>query len=360
MKGSQAMEKYKDPFPPGATLCVFSDNNLIFTSNGKWLHPIFNFQEFLNSHPEAAPAGAVLSAHDAAVGKAAAVLMKQSGIKRIHADLASQLAIDFARSRGIEFSYERLVEHFKCSTEAELAPLDDDNKMQLLVRHRYEILKQLENLSDKEYAKFQAKLTPTVNPSLFIGVRVPKVRALAKEFCKKPEHTEFLSHLPHRFYDENMLHGLLISEIKDYNQCITELEKFLPYVDNWAVCDIMSPKAFRKNKDKLLVKIKKWIKSKHTYTCRFAIEMLMSHYLDDDFKPEYLKIPAGLRSDEYYLNMMIAWFFATALAKQWDATIPYISRKQLGEWVLKKTIRKSCESFRITQEHKEYLKKLFD
>jgi len=224
----------------------------------------------------------------------------------------------------------------------------------------YEILKQLEELSDKEYAKFQAKLTPTVDPSLFIGVRVPKVRALAKEFYKKPEHIEFLSHLPHRFYDENMLHGLLISEIKDYDRCITELEKFLPYVDNWAVCDIMSPKVFRKNKDKLLAKIKVWVKSKHTYTSRFAVEMLMSHYLDDDFKPEYLKIPAGLRSDEYYLNMMTAWFFATALAKQWDAAIPYISEKQLGKWVFKKTIQKACESFRITSEHKEYLKKLFD
>jgi len=224
----------------------------------------------------------------------------------------------------------------------------------------YEILKQLEELSDKEYAKFQAKLTPTVDSALFIGVRVPKVRVLAKEFYKKPEHVEFLGQLPHRFYDENMLHGLLISEMKDYDQCITELEKFLPFVDNWAVCDIMSPKVFKKNRDKLLAKIKEWAKSKHTYTCRFAIEMLMSHYLDCDFKPEYLKIPARIKSDEYYLKMMIAWFFATALAKQWDATIPYINDNQLGQWVLKKTIQKACGSFRITSEHKEYLKKLFD
>lgn len=213
-------------------------------------------------------------------------------------------------------------------------------------------------LQDKEYAAFQSKLTPTVAPEKFIGVRVPLARKLAKAYIKETESAEFLKILPHKYYDENMLHGLLISEIKNYDECISLVDKFLPYVDNWAVCDIMSPKIFKKNKSRLIDKIKEWSSLSHTYTCRFGLEMLMSHYLDDDFKPEYLDIPASVKSDEYYVNMMIAWFFATALAKQWDCAICYIEQNRLDVWVHNKTIQKSCESYRITDEQKKYLKTL--
>lgn len=213
------------------------------------------------------------------------------------------------------------------------------------------------SLQDKEYAAFQAKLTPNIAPELFIGVRVPECRKLAKDLYKnEPKEVEkFMSKLPHKYYDENMLHGLLISEIKDFNQCMERLEEFLPYVDNWAVCDIMSPKCFKKHKAELLPIIKRWAKSSEDYTIRFGLEMLMSHYLDEDFKPEYLKIPALVKSDEYYVNMMISWYFATALAKQWDSAIKYIEGYKLGDWVHNKTIQKARESYRITDEQKKYL-----
>lgn len=218
--------------------------------------------------------------------------------------------------------------------------------------------KQLFELQDKEYAVFQSKLTPGVDPSLFIGVRVPILRKFAKEYIKNPEQEKFRKKLPHKYYDENMLHGLLLEQIKDYEECVAAVEAFLPYVDNWAVCDIMSPKVFKKNKEKLIKKIPEWIQSSHSYTCRFGIEMLMSHYLDEDFRPEYLELPAEVRSEEYYVNMMIAWFFATALTKQWDAAIPYIENEKMEKWTHNKTIQKACESYRITDEQKQYLRKL--
>lgn len=213
-------------------------------------------------------------------------------------------------------------------------------------------------LQDATYADFQAKLTPGIPRELFIGVRVPEVRKLAKKFIKEPEAKEFLNSLPHYYFDENILHGLLISEIKDYDICINEVDKFLPYIDNWAVCDIMSPKVFRKNKTKLIDKISEWSASKHIYTCRFGIEMLMSFYLDEDFKPEYLKIPACIHSREYYVQMMIAWFFATALTKKWDDTIKYLENNILDYQVHNKTIQKARESLRINKQQKEYLKTL--
>lgn len=219
-----------------------------------------------------------------------------------------------------------------------------------------EIQKRLFELRDEKYAEFQLKLTPGITKESVVGVRVPILRKFAKELIKDPTHKSFLSELPHKYYDENMLHGLLVSEIKDYDACVAELESFLPYVDNWAVCDIMSPKALAKRKDELIVKIREWSKSERVYTCRFGLETLMTHFLDRDFKPEYLEIAANVKSDEYYVNMMIAWFFATALAKQWNAAIPYIENRKLSEWTRKKTISKSIESFRITKEQKEYLK----
>ena len=213
-------------------------------------------------------------------------------------------------------------------------------------------------LKDAKYAAFQAKLTPTVDRSLFIGVRVPELRKLAKQLYNDPTASEFIHELPHKYYDENMLHALLISEMRDYGRAIGETDRFLPYVDNWAVCDIMSPKIFRKHKAELLEKIRAWTNAGETYTIRFGIEMLMSHFLDDDFMPEYIEIPAAVHSEEYYVNMMIAWFFATALAKQWDAAIPYLAQRKLNEWVHKKTVQKARESYRITDAQKAYLKTL--
>ncbi len=218
--------------------------------------------------------------------------------------------------------------------------------------------KRLFELQDKKYAEFQSRLTPGVDPSLFIGVRVPVVRKFAKEYGKETEHEKFLKSLPHKYYDENMLHGLLIEQIKDYDECIEAVDAFLPYVDNWAVCDIMSPKVFKKNREKLIEKIPEWIQSDKIYTCRFGIEMLMSHFLDEEFQPEYLEMPAAVRSEEYYVNMMIAWFFATALAKQWEAALPYITEERLDTWTHNKTIRKACESYRIRSEQKAYLRTL--
>lgn len=213
-------------------------------------------------------------------------------------------------------------------------------------------------MRDEQYAAFRAKLTPGVPAESFIGIRVPMLRKLAKEFIKEAECKDFILQLPHKYYDENMLHSILISQAKDYMDCIRMTDRFLPFVDNWAACDIMSPKVFVKHRKELIEKVKTWCNSSHIYTCRFGIVTLMSHYLDKDFKAEYLEIPASLNSDEYYLKMAVAWFFATALAKQWDATIPYIEQKRLAPWTHNKTIQKAIESYRITSEQKEYLRTL--
>ncbi len=217
---------------------------------------------------------------------------------------------------------------------------------------------ELFKIADRKYAEFQAKLTPTVDKDKFIGVRVPVLRRFAKDFLKTGDTEAFLNDLPHKYYDENMLHSLLVSEIKDFGKAVCETDKFLPFVDNWAVCDIMSPKAFKKNKDGLINEIKRWVKSDRPYTVRFGLEMLMSHYLDGDFKEEYLEIPLGVKSEEYYVNMMTAWFFATALAKQWESAFPIVESKKLGKWVHNKTIQKAIESYRITEPQKQTLRKL--
>ncbi len=221
-----------------------------------------------------------------------------------------------------------------------------------------EVTKRLFEFQDKKYAEFQAKLTPGIPKEAFIGVRVPEIRKFAKQYIKDTEFNMFIKDLPHKYYDENILHGALISQMKDYDTCIAAVDEFLPYVDNWAVCDTMSPKVFKKNKKELIVKIKEWISSDHVYTCRFGIEMLMTHFLDEDFKEEYLEPVAAIHSQEYYVNMMIAWFFATALAKKWDKAILYIENYQLDKWVHNKTIQKARESYRITEEQKDYLKSL--
>lgn len=221
-----------------------------------------------------------------------------------------------------------------------------------------DIQKRLYELRDEKYAEFQSKLTPGIPRETFIGVRVPAARTLAKELLAEGDQTELLTALPHETYDENMLHGLLLSGLKDYGETVSLVDAFLPYVDNWAVCDIMSPKCFKKHKAELLEKIKEWSKSDLTYTVRFGLEMLMSHFLDEDYKCEYLDIPLAVKSDEYYVNMMVAWFFATALAKQWESAVVVLEKHLLPDWTHKKTIQKACESYRITDEQKKYLRSL--
>lgn len=233
--------------------------------------------------------------------------------------------------------------------------IDGEKSFRSMGVYGMDIKEELFALKDAPYGDFQAKLVPNIPRDLFIGVRVPEARKLAKRLAREPEASKFLEDLPHKYYDENMLHGLLLSEMKDYEACILAVDAFLPYVDNWAVCDILSPKIFKKNKTALLEKIKEWSGSEKIFTCRFGIEMLMSHFLDDDFKPEYLEIPVSIHREEYYVRMMIAWFFATALAKQWDTTIKYIEDHSLDTWTHNKAIQKARESKRITTKQKEYL-----
>ena len=220
------------------------------------------------------------------------------------------------------------------------------------------ITKELFGLRDIPYRDFQAKLIPTVDPDTMIGVRTPDLRKCAKKLIRDPEIGEFLHALPHRYFDENQLHAFLLSEMKDYDRCLEEINRFLPYVDNWATCDQMSPRVFKKHKEELLESIKGWLDSQETYTVRFAIGMLMQHYLDEDFDLSYPERVAAVRSEEYYVNMMIAWYFATALAKQYEAVIPYIVEHRLELWTHNKAIQKSVESNRIPEERKIYLKSL--
>lgn len=213
-------------------------------------------------------------------------------------------------------------------------------------------------LQDLKYKEFQCRLMPTVASERVIGVRTPELRKLAKELFKEPETEEFLKLLPHQYYDENNLHGFLIEQIKDYNAAVTAIDAFLPYVDNWATCDLISPKVFKKHRPELLNEIQRWMASECTYTIRFGIGMLLTHFLDEDFAPEHLGWVAGIHSEEYYVNMMIAWYFATALAKQWDAVIPYIRQHRLDKWVHNKAIQKAVESYRVTDEQKAELRTL--
>ena len=221
-----------------------------------------------------------------------------------------------------------------------------------------QIRKELYANQDEDYRKLQAKTIPTVGIDRIIGVRTPILRKYAKDLAKREDIGEFLDVLPHEFFDEDQLHAFILSEMKDYDRCLNEVDRFLPYVNNWATCDQMSPKVFKKHRVELLTSIEKWMSSDETYTIRFGIGMLMEHFLDDDFDPKYPKMVAKIRSDEYYVNMMIAWYFATALAKQYDAIIPFIEKKKLDVWTHNKAIQKSVESYRITPEQKEYLKSL--
>lgn len=221
-----------------------------------------------------------------------------------------------------------------------------------------DIYKELLSLQDKGYRDMQITIIPTVAADSIIGVRTPALRSLAKELSKREDIDKFLNDLPHKYFEENQLHAFILSGMKDADKAFELTDKFLPYVDNWATCDQMSPKVFKKHKDLLLEYTDKWIKSDLTYVKRFGIGMLMEHFLDEDFKTSYLTKVSKIRSDEYYVNMMIAWYFATALAKQYDATLPYIEKQKLAIWTHNKSIQKAVESYRITPEQKEYLKTL--
>ena len=224
--------------------------------------------------------------------------------------------------------------------------------------NRNDILALLFEMRDEKYAAFQAKLIPTYPSDKIIGVRTPLLRTLAKKLYKNEETEDFLSFFPHEYFEENQLHAFIISLEKDFDKCMTEVENFLPMTDNWATCDQLSPNIFKKHTDSLLPYIRKWLTSRHTYTVRFAIGMLMRYYLDEKFSNEYPRMVAEISSEEYYINMMRAWYFATALAKQYQSVIPYIEEKRLDLFTHNKAIQKSVESFRITDEQKQYLKTL--
>jgi len=213
-------------------------------------------------------------------------------------------------------------------------------------------------LRDAGYRDFQIKLFPTVDPDTVIGVRTPQLRELAKRMIREGRADAFLAELPHEYFDENQLHAFILSEIKDFRVCLEGVKRFLPYVDNWATCDQLSPKVFAKHRGELIESVLGWIDSDHTYTIRFGIGMLMQHYLGDAYDASYPEIVARIRSEEYYVNMMRAWYFATALVARWNEILPYIEGDKLDEWTRRKTIQKACESYRITPEQKELLRKL--
>ena len=221
-----------------------------------------------------------------------------------------------------------------------------------------EIRAELFKMQDMDYRDFNSKLIPTVDKESMIGIRTPDLRKYAKQLGKSSDVIEFLQTLPHKYFDENQLHAFIISEIKDFNSCVDKVNEFLPYVDNWATCDQLSPKVFKKHHKELIAYIKDWLKSDKVYTLRFGIGMLMEHFLDEDFDILYPETVSKIRSGEYYINMMIAWYFATALAKRYESILPFIEKRSLDIWTHNKAIQKAVESLRISDEKKEYLKNL--
>ncbi|MBQ0067002.1 MAG: DNA alkylation repair protein [Phascolarctobacterium sp.] len=219
------------------------------------------------------------------------------------------------------------------------------------------IQKQLFALQDKKYREFHSKLIPTIDKQTIIGVRVPVLRKFAQELDEQTAAT-FLQKLPHQYYEENQLHAILLSGLKDYGQCLAAVNKFLPYVNNWATCDLLRPKIFVKYHKELIKEISVWLQSDKTYTMRFGIEMLLVHFLDKDFQKKYLDWVAKIQSEEYYVRMMQAWFFAEAAAKQYEAVLPYFEKQKLESWTHNKAIQKARESFRVAEDRKEYLRKL--
>lgn len=223
-----------------------------------------------------------------------------------------------------------------------------------------QIRQKLFAMQDESYRAFQCKLMPTVPPERVIGVRIPALRALARELAGTPEGEAFLGQLPHAYYEEDNLHGFLLERIRDYDAALAGVEAFLPYMDNWATCDTTSPRVFAKNTDRLLETVRRWMGSDRVYTVRYGLGMLMRYYLDDGFRPEYLEWAGAVDSEEYYVRMMVAWFFATALAKQPGAAWPWVAEPRLSPWVRAKAIQKALESRRITPEQKQALRALRD
>ena len=221
-----------------------------------------------------------------------------------------------------------------------------------------EIRNELFKMQDTAYRDFNSKLISTVDKSLFIGVRTPELRKYAKQLAKREDIEEFLHSLPHKYFDENQLHAFIVSEIKGFKSCVDKVNEFLPYVDNWATCDQLSPKVFKKYHKELINYIEIWLKSDKVYTVRFGIGMLMEHFLDEDFDIIYPDTVSNIRSDEYYVNMMIAWYFATALAKRYESVLPFIEKRSLDIWTHNKAIQKAVESYRISTDKKTYLKEL--
>ena len=222
----------------------------------------------------------------------------------------------------------------------------------------HDVQKRLFEMQDAEYRDFHAKLVPTMEKTKFIGIRTPMLRKFAKKFGKTEESEIFLQVLPHQYYEENNLHGLLIEQIRDYDKCLEELERFLPFIDNWATCDLLALHMMKKHRDVFIREVFRWIESDQPYTIRFGIGMLMRHYLDEEFKPEYPEKVAAIRSEEYYVNMIRAWYFATALAKQYEKVLPFLEERRMDVWTHNKTIQKAIESCRITPEQKAYLRTL--
>lgn len=221
-----------------------------------------------------------------------------------------------------------------------------------------DVRKRLFEMQDTGYRNFHARLILTVEKEKIIGIRTPILRKFAKEFGKTEESELFLKVLPHQYYEENNLHGLLIEQIRDYDKCLEELERFLPFIDNWATCDLLALHMMKKHRDIFIREVFRWIESDQPYTIRFGISMLMRHYLDEEFKTEYPEKVAAIRSEEYYVNMMRAWYFSTALAKQYENVLPFLEKRQMDVWTHTKTIQKAIESYRITSEQKEYLRTL--
>lgn len=221
-----------------------------------------------------------------------------------------------------------------------------------------ELKQRLISMSDGKYRDFQARIINTVDKDRILGIKTPELRKLAKQLVKEGRAEDFMHDLPHEYFDENQLHALIISDMKSYDKAIAEVQSFLPYIDNWATCDQLRPKAFKQNRDRLIGEIRGWLGSEHIYTVRFGLEMLLVHFLGEDFSPEYLRLAADLTSGEYYLKMMVAWYFAEALALRYDEALPYIADKRLDPWVHNKAIQKATESRRIPDDIKEYLKTL--
>ena len=213
-------------------------------------------------------------------------------------------------------------------------------------------------LRDEKNAAFVAKLIPNIPPETILGVRTPALRKLAKELWKSGDPAPFMAALPHAYFEENGLHAFFLEQIKDFDECLAGVERFLPWVDNWATCDSMSPPVFRKHREALLPHIRRWLASGQTYTVRYGVKLLMDHFLDGDFRPEYLQMVSVIESKEYYVNMMRAWYYATALAKQWESTLPYLQEGRLDAWTHNKTIQKAVESYRISPEQKQLLRGL--